>query len=173
MKSRLSLSAALTVLACGGDDSHGDGSDLGGSCALRTTLTGAAEVTIDGGDSVACGIPHSSGTGLDIVFLPSSKLESLSLEITAIAEGETGSFGAEITITTEAGQRYRTAPGSCTVEITEHTLEEIEQSEIGELRRYQTAGTGVCNEPARSSAGTGDALGIGEFAFRSTAVWAD
>ena len=161
----------LTVPACGqGNDSANSAS--GGTCSLRADVAGGTAMQFTGQNDVACATQHSFDTGLDASFIGTDGKGTLELSIDYVTEGETGSdYPTRIVVTNMAGHRWQSS--GCVASVSEHRLVQVSDSEIGELRQYQTGGEGSCTTPLESVLGDADAVTLDPFAFRAQFTWRD
>jgi hypothetical protein len=161
------------VLVCGcGDDNDRDAGSLAASCALGVELSGAHSRSQRASEELACATLHSFDSGVDNVFLSANAQLRFELGIDDIEEGAIGEYPAHVEVQVE-GQRFRTAPDGCSVNVTEHALVSRESSEIGEMRRYRVVGSGSCSVPAQPVNQQGEPVTVGSFQFRQPAVWRD
>jgi hypothetical protein len=135
-------------------------------------LSGALSRSQRASEELACLTQHSFDSGVDNVFLSTNAELRFALDIADIEEGATGQYPARIELQVEA-QRFRTAPGGCSVNVSEHALVSRESTEIGELRHYRVAGSGSCSDTANRVNEPGAPVTIGPFEFRQPAVWRD
>ena len=117
---------------------------------------------------------HSFESGVEIIYIPASRLSTFGITIEEVTEGEVGAaFPAQVDVIVD-DSRWATSPDACAVDVEEHALELTEDSAIGEMRHYRIAGKGACPIPAlpSSAEATGEVT-IGSFRFAGSAVWRD
>ncbi|HEX6277122.1 MAG TPA: hypothetical protein VFZ53_28975 [Polyangiaceae bacterium] len=165
------VALGFLLVGCGGDgDGGGDASKP--ICSIGVTLAGDVEARFDVDDDVSCLIAHSSGSGIELSYIPAEEVSTIELDIAEVTEGETGAdFPMTVVVNLDAGTRYTT--GACTATLTEHRLDGTETTSIGELRNYVVVGTGSCAEPALPPAPATGSIELGALSFRIPATWRD
>jgi hypothetical protein len=157
--------------ACG---SGGDGASSSalGTCGLRADVSGGAVIRFAGKDDAACVTQHSSGSGLDLMFIGAGAKGTLELSIDDVTEGETGrDFPARVVVTSQSKQHWQGS--ACLAAVSEHDLFSTEVSELGELRHYRVSGEGDCSDTLDSVPAGAEAATLGPFAFRAEVTWRD
>jgi hypothetical protein len=164
------------LVACSSDsNAPGTGDpDTGalGTCGLRSQVTGGTTIQFTGRDDAACATLHSSGTGLDAVFIGTDAKGTLELVVDQVTEGATGvDYPTRALVTSTAKEHWQGS--DCLTSITEHRFLRTEASAIGELRHYQVSGEGNCTAPLEAMPAGPAAVTVGDFAFRAEFTWRD
>src|SRR5262245_62710967 len=98
-----------------------------------------------------------------IVFFGPENEINVSLDLSSVAEGETGSDLPARFLIDEADVGFEAS--MCRVEITENLY--LRTEPIGDERRLE--GSGTCSDPATAVSGAADTVTIGPFSFVATA----
>jgi hypothetical protein len=160
------LALLLLSLSAGCDD-KGGGGDIGtSSCELGASVSGV--VTWENPTAPACAITFGGTTDITMGFLfIDGEVESITIDVAEIGEGETGMFPATFEIRHSDDRRW--IADQCTVQIDAHVADPEFDDELS--RSYLVHGTGSCSGAAVTQGGTMDGPQVEPFEFRFPPRW--
>ncbi len=168
----LCLFAMLFVLGCGDDDPKENNSDFG-DCGVTVELSGAIEgsVTLDISDGCGGGGINATSvtTGFGLTGDYNIRVQLDELNKDELATGVPSTVVVVRRNADDSEDEWVTPVGSCATDMTTNSLRE----ETIAGPSYNLAGTGECDPSTPAQATDQPDLVVGEYRFKSTALWND